>query len=456
MYLSNFLPNTLAHFRITADVKVTGFNADSRSVKPGEVFVAIKGENFDGNDFIQSAVDKGASAIIVAKDFNCSVPVIKVNNTLLFVQEMACHLRSKMTLPIVAITGSAGKTTTKDLLASILHSYKNTLATVGNFNSLLGMPLTMLNLRDSHQYGVFEIGASASGEITKLARMLRPNIAIITNIGRAHLAGIGGNLDAVAKEKSLLFANLVGDKVAIINCDDHYFNYMCDIAKDNAWYGFTLNEEFWQAHDNKKNILLARDIKSVDSGYLFTAVTASSSLKITLNMLGQHNISNALAAIAAAKYLKVPDENIIAGIVATSAAKGRLSVYENGSGRVIDDSYNANPESCKAAIAALGGFAGTKILVLGDMLELGSNEIEYHREIGMFAKQNGIDKIFCYGVLSKYSAAEFGGDTAVYDSQQALLQDLKAVLNGNWNVLIKGSASLKMSNIAAELIRLVT
>jgi UDP-N-acetylmuramoyl-tripeptide--D-alanyl-D-alanine ligase len=463
MYLSNFLPNTLAYFGVAADVMVTGFSIDSRSVNPGDVFIAIKGENFDGNDFIASAVASGAVAVISEKDFVCQVPVIKVDSARIFVQEMARHLRSKMTLPVVAITGSTGKTTTKNFLANILRSYKEVLATSGNFNSLLGMPLTMLNLRDTHSYGVFELGTDSAGEIAQLAEILRPNIGVITNIGRAHLAGIGDNLDEVAKEKSSLFANLSANEVAIINCDDRYFGYMHDFIKDSSWYGFTLNEELWQDHDNKENILLAKDIKCVNGGYIFTAVTASGSLEIALNMLGQHNIANALAAIAVAKYLEIPDENILAGIYITSAATGRLSVYENsfasgfasGFARVIDDSYNANPESCKAAIATLCSFTGKKILVLGDMLELGINEVEYHREIGAFAKQSGIDKMFCYGDLSHYSAAEFGVDAAVYSSQQDLLRDLKMTLNGNWNVLVKGSAALKMSNISAELIKLV-
>lgn len=453
MHLSEFLPNPLGNI---ADVYVTGFNIDSRSIKTGEVFIAIKGENFDGNDFIESAIAKGASAIISSTDFSSNVPVVKVNDTLEFVQDMARHLRSKMTLPIVAVTGSSGKTTTKNILANILRSYKNTLATAGNFNSLLGMPLTMLNLRDEHKYGVFEIGMSTPGEIAKLAKILRPNIGIITNIGRAHLAGIGDDLDAIAKEKSELFANLVGDKVSIINCDDQYFKYMHDIAKDNPWYGFTLNEKMWHKYNAKGNVWLARDIQRVAGGYSFNAVAASCSLNINLNMLGRHNIENALAAIAAAKYLQVPDENIIMGIAATSSAAGRLYKYENSFGRVIDDSYNANPESCKAAIAVLSGFSGKKIMVLGDMRELGKDEVECHREIGVFAKQSGIDYLLCYGKLSHYSADAFGDGATSYSCQQDLWEELKMITDGSWSVLVKGSAALKMSNISEKLIRLVT
>ena len=451
MYLSEFLPQPLADA-----VDIIGFNTDSRAIKPGEIFVAIKGENFDGNEFIEAAVAKGASAVIASTDFSCDVPVIKVDDVLAFVQDMARHLRSKMTLPIVAVTGSSGKTTTKNLLANILHCYKNTLATVGNFNSLLGMPLTMLNLRPEHEYGVFEIGMSEPREIAELTRMLRPNIGIITNIGRAHLVGVGDDLTAIAKEKSELFANLVDDKVAIINCDDHYFGYMHDIAKENAWYGFTLNEKLWHKYNAKGNVWLARDIKRVAGGYNFNAVTTDCSLNINLNMLGKHNIANALAAIAAAKYLQVPDENIIAGIAATAAAAGRLSIYENSFGRVIDDSYNANPESCKAAITVLSGCSGKKILVLGDMMELGKDEIECHREIGIFAKQSGIDYLLCYGKLSHYSADAFGDGATAYNCQQDLWQDLKIIIDGSWSVLVKGSASLKMSNIAKKLIGLVT
>lgn len=448
MNLADFLP--LEYYGIS-DAPVTGFNTDSRTIRPGEVFIAIKGEHFDGNDFIASAIAKGASAVISSKDFHSDI-VIKVDDPLKFVQEMASCLRAKMTLPVVAITGSSGKTTTKNLLANILQKHKSTLATVGNFNSMLGMPLTMLNLRHHHHYGVFEIGMSSPGEIARLTKLLRPQIGIITNIGRAHLAGVGDDIANVAKEKSDLIANLEGEKVAILSCDDKYFNYMRDAHNGTTWYGFTLNEEVWLKHN--KSVWYASDVKTTSTGYEFNAVIANSCLKIELDLLGKHNIANALAAIAAAKHLQVPDEFIIAGVAQTSAISGRLSVYENGAIRVIDDSYNANPESCKAAIATLQGLTGKKILVLGDMLALGNKAEEYHREIGRFAKESGIDYMFCYGKLSHFSADEFGAGASSYESQQELLKELKKVL-GSCSVLVKGSAALKMSNVSKELIELV-
>jgi len=453
MKISDLLPHYTKDNISLKEIEVSGVSIDSRTVTAGELFVAIVGDKFDGHDFVLTALANGAAAVMSDRELDLPVPVIMVPNTRLALQQMSAYYRNKWSLPIVAVTGSCGKTTTKNIIANILSCHKKTHSTSGNYNNLLGLPLTLFKLNDSHEYGVFEVGASYVGEIARLSEILCPDVAIITNAGASHVENMGGSVDAVAKEKGSLISGLSSNGVAVINCDDKFAPYWESILGARQWFGFSMNKNVnpkLKMH-NCLGIYTADNIIQTKSGYDFVILCDDYNLKVSINLLGQHNIINALAAVVAAKAVGVPDGSIQTGLAMTKPENGRLKCYGVGDRMLIDDSYNANPQSFNAAIDVLAGYVGKKILLMGDMGELDDSSINYHRGVGEKALRSGIDELYCFGDLSKAAAEAYGERAKFYDCKDELFQDLISMLEDNWVILVKGSRFVGMDQLSEKL-----
>lgn len=454
MKIADLLPQYTAENQHLKNIVVNGVSIDSRQITSGALFVAIEGDRVDGHDFIDQAIAHGAGAVMVSRPVHASVPVIIVPNTRLALQQMAAYYRNQWHIPMVAVTGSCGKTTTKNMLAQILSSYQKTLATTGNLNNLLGLPLTLLQLQPHHAYGVFELGASYQGEIARLAEIVCPDIAIITNAGASHLAHMGGSVRAIAEEKGALFAALPSDGLAVVNVEDAYAAYWVSILGARDWVGFTASGNMHPDVDMQycKAIYRAAQVSSLPQGYRFTVQSGQRDFTVTMPLIGQHNIANALAAIAVAQYLGVPTKLISTALATTQAEPGRLQTYHSKDRALIDDSYNANPQSFLAAIEVLASYqSGQKVLVMGDMVELDSAGVAYHQNIGKAARAKGIDQLFCCGELSRHTAEAFGEHAQYFTCKDALIDALSKALPAQWSVLVKGSRSTGMEYVTEQL-----
>ncbi len=380
---------------------------DSRTVKSGELFIPIKGPKFDGHDFIDEARKKGALVLDV-KDGNKAL------------QKLAKEHRAKFKIPIIGVTGSVGKTTTKDMLASILAQEKLTLKNEENYNNEIGVPLTLLKLNKQHKYAVIEMAMQGLGEIELLADIVRPNIAIITNIGEAHLEFLKTKKN-VAKAKSEIFKYQTKNDFAIINADDEYFEHL-------------------KVKHKKSKIITFGILEKAD-------ITTKTLRGIKLPLPGQHNIYNALAAIAAAKLLGIKKKSIKKGLETFKASSKRMDIFDHPSGiRIINDTYNANPQSMEAALKVLSIHQARKVAVLGDMFELGKKSIPAHKRIGKLARKLGVDEFITVGKLSKNMKANHH-----FKNNQAAITGLKKLILKGDAILIKGSRGMKMEEIVAGL-----
>lgn len=435
------LSKKLSAAHIGAEVTFRFINRDSRTIKPGEVYIALKGENFDGHDFIKQAQDKGAIAAIVSKSIDTSLPLLKVADTRLALGKIATLRRNNLDLPVVAITGSCGKTTTKSLLAAILSQCGETLATQGTLNNDIGVPVTLLHLTEQHQYAVIELGANHPGEIAYITHLTRPTIAIITNVAPVHLEGFK-DLAGIASGKGEIFEGLARKGVAIINADDSYAQY---------WLSLTQNLKVLTFGLTSPATIFATDIY-FDEQQLphFNLNTPTGKIDIQLNLLGQHNILNALAAAAAAVELNVSLAKIKAGLQSVRSVDKRLTKRLGiNNAQIIDDSYNANPAAFKMALEVLAQNNGEKILIIGDMGELGEQAEFYHAQVGNMARQYGIAQLYAVGKLSEHAVKAFGVGASHYPTQAALISAIKPQLNAKMTILIKGSRSARMENIVA-------
>lgn len=420
------------------DIAFSGVSIDSRSVKPGELFVAVKGEQFDGHDFIAQAKSNGAVAVLVDRP-TAELPYLKVSDTRLALGQAAAAWLGELKIPVAAVTGSNGKTTVKEMLASILREQFKVHWTQGNLNNDYGLPLSLLKLTPEHQRVVLEMGANHPGEIAYLTKIAPPNLALINNVFPAHTEGFG-SLEKIARSKAEIYQGLAQGGTALVNLDDQYAGFWQQIIanKPTLTFGLTARAQVWG--------------KPLAPGQ-FELHTPQGSINISLPLLGEHNIRNAVAASAAAYAWQVPLTSIKAGLEKMQAVKGRLVSHKGRHGNwVIDDTYNANPGSVAAAIKVLAAFSGVRILVLGDMRELGEQAVQYHSEMGQLARQAGIDYVFTYGDLSENAAAEMDKQGYHFTSQQALVSQLNEILTAQAVVLVKGSRGMKMENIVAELI----
>ena len=425
---------------IGADVDFCCVGTDSRAIKKGQLFVALKGENFDGHEYAAQSLEQGASAVLVSKASNVS-PAVVVEDTRLALGDLASHWRAKFDMPVVAITGSNGKTTVKEMLAAILKvataDDASVLATQGNLNNDIGLPMTMLNLGKQHRYAVLEMGMNHTGELSYLSNLAKPNVALVNNAGTAHIGELG-SLEAIANAKGEIFEGLADGGTAIINADDVFANLWKNLASKHQQVTFGLKA--------KADVTAKYELHAASSD--LELIAPNGTVKFTLPAPGLHNVSNALAAASAALALNVLLENIATGLSNFAGVKGRLQTKQGFAGaKVIDDTYNANPMSMKAAIDVLKVSAGQRIFVMGDMAELGADAASMHAEIGAYAKTAGIEKFYALGELTKNAVTAFGANAMHFGTVEALAESLKSIMNAETTVLVKGSRSMRMERV---------
>lgn len=425
------------------DAEFQGVSTDSRKITQGQLYIALRGDKFDGHDFINKAVQAGAAAVIISRDEDCPVPVLKVANTRQALAELARFHRQQFSIPFIAVTGSCGKTTTKTLLRSVFAQAGPVLASVSSFNNDIGVPLTLLELNLQHEYAVIEMGANHAGEIAFLTHLVHPDVAIITNAAAAHLEGFG-SIEGVACAKGEIFQGLSSQGVAIINADDSHANFWRQLAGSRRVLSF--------GSENTADVM-ASHIHLNDMGQArFDLIIGGESATVQLQLMGLHNVHNALAAAAAGHALGLNINLIQAGLNTAAAEKNRLVEQRSANGAlIIDDSYNANPLSVLAAIRLLAQRSGERILVIGDMRELGEESLQYHQNAGLEAKNLGIEQLYCYGDHSRHAAQAFGKKAYFFADQTQLIQALKAQLSPEVTVLIKGSRSMQMDKVVTAL-----
>lgn len=431
-----------------ADVTFTGVTTDSRAVAAGDLFVALKGERFDGHNYVKQVMEQGAVAALVERrdpawgDF----PLLVVKDARLALGELAGHWRSIFSIPVVALTGSSGKTTVKEMIAAILREQAGdqaVLATKGNLNNDIGMPLTLLGLRDMHRYAVIEMGMNHPGEIAYLSGIARPDVALVINAQAAHLAGLG-TVEAVARAKGEIFEGLAANGTAVINADDLHAALWQGLAAGHRVIRFGLQ----QPAEVSASFTLQPLVSQIEM------VTPTGKFAVALPVPGEHNVRNALAAATVAQALGVDNATIAAGLAKVASVKGRLRTNPCLHGAtLIDDTYNANPGSVRAAIAVLAGLPGKKVLVLGDMGELGENARVLHGEIGAAAKVAGIDLLFTLGDLSAAAAQAFGEGGRHFEYIEDLLHDIENLLAPEVTVLVKGSRFMQMERVVKSFVK---
>jgi UDP-N-acetylmuramoyl-tripeptide--D-alanyl-D-alanine ligase len=436
------------------DVRFRAVSTDSRKIVAGDLFVALRGENFDGYEFVPGALQDGAVAAVVNADSyaaNASVAspesgLLIVEDTRLALGQLAAYWRRKFEVPLVGITGSNGKTTVKEMLASVLRTAAGSddavLATKGNLNNDIGMPLTLLQLNARHRYAVIEMGMNHPGEIDYLTRIACPDVALVNNASGAHLEGLG-SVEAVAQAKGEIFAGLDDHGTAAINADD-------------------ANAPLWRALAGTRSLLefgldgdadVAGAWRPQDGGLHLYVQTPQGGFSVQLRVPGEHNARNALAATAAAIALNVPLHTVAEGLEKFGGVAGRLQRKTAKRGAVlIDDTYNANPASMRAAINVLAQVGGRRIFVLGDMGELGEGAAAFHAEIGGEAKRAGIEKLYALGELSRNAVREFGDGARHFERIEDLLAELDKELDAELTVLVKGSRFMKMERVVAHCV----
>jgi UDP-N-acetylmuramoyl-tripeptide--D-alanyl-D-alanine ligase len=429
------------------DVVFDSVSTDSRDIVAGQLFIALRGEKYDAARFASRTLEQGAAGVVVNHYGAPQVsPSIVVEDTRIALGKLAAHWREKFSIPVAAITGSNGKTTVKDMVAGILRAQTGSpdtvLATEGNLNNDIGCPLTMLKMRPEHRYAVLEMGMNHFGEIAYLTRLARPNVALINNAQSAHV-GFLGSLDAIAKAKGEIFQGLGSSGIPIINADDPHADVWrsMNTSRPVIGFGFTSGAQ------------VQGESVADATGQQLSIRTPQGEVSVHLNVSGKHNAQNALGATACALAMGAGLDAVRSGLLAFSGVKGRLQSKSGLHGaRFIDDTYNANPDSVKAAISVLSQQLGRKILVLGDMGELGDASAALHAEVGLAARQSGVDQLLTLGELSKAAAQAFGSGALHYERIQELLADLENELAPNVTVLVKGSRTMKMERVVDSFV----
>ena|SRR3989344_7339939 len=428
-----------------ADGEFQNVSIDSRTLQRGDLFIALQGPSFDGHDFVNQAQEKGACAAIVSNPMDSALSLILVKDTQKALMDLACYHREQHLIPLVAITGSCGKTTTRALVASILEQEGLTLSSQGSFNNNIGVPLMLLKLNVQHEYMVQEIGANHAGEILPLVKIAKPRVAVLTCAAPVHLEGFG-DLKGVATAKSEIFQGLDKDGVAIINADDEF----CEFWKKQARAFRVITFGIHKSAD-----VQAKNLQSnSDGAFSFRLETSLGAVSVLLKLIGAHNVINALAAASAAVALNISLQKIKVGLELAEPEKRRLNIKVGFRGaKIIDDSYNANPAAFLAAIHVLKPHQGKKVLVVGDMGELGDHAEFYHQELGRQAKAFGVDKLYCVGSWSKHCATTFGQEGFHFESKHQLIEALKKKLDAETTVLVKGSFSMGMDEVVKGLVK---
>ncbi|MGR9114173.1 MAG: UDP-N-acetylmuramoyl-tripeptide--D-alanyl-D-alanine ligase [Gammaproteobacteria bacterium] len=430
------------------DLAVSTVSIDTRTLSPGDLYCGIKGERFDGNDLVDVAEQAGASAAIVNRKVETAIPIILVADTRLALAELAGLWRQKKSaLKVVGITGSNGKTTVKEMVAAVLGDGDTVLYTQGNLNNEIGVPLTLLRLNDAHRYAVIEMGANHPGEIAYTSRYARPDVAIITNVGPAHLEGFG-SVDGVADAKGEIIGSLGPDGVAVLNFDDVYFSKWKALAGDRKVIAFGLNDgaDIGAGH-------IKTEIGEQGFVTAFELLIKTSRIPVKLRLAGRHNVVNALAAAAAGLASGRNPKQIQCGLESVMPVQGRLQPLLSRFGNiVIDDTYNANAASLKAGLDVLVDCPGEPWVVLGAFGELGGESARIHGEIGSLIKTKGIKKLLATGALARHAVDSFGEGAIFFETQQALIDALIQGLTGCETLLVKGSRSQRMEQVVDAIV----
>ena len=426
------------------DAVFTGVCHDTRTLAAGDLYVAIKGEHFDGHSFLAEAIRAGAAGALLSRDIETPLPYVLVPDTRVALGELAAFWRRQFHVPVIAVTGSNGKTTVKEMIGAIMGQIGPGCVTRGNLNNDIGVPLTLSRMRASDRYAVIEMGMNHLGEIEYLTRLTRPTIALITNAAEAHLAGVG-TVEDVAHAKGEIFSGLSADGIAVLNADDAYFSYWKGLAAPRKCLTFGLEQK----------ADLSADYRFTDSGcaiHLRTTTHGETDMRAPL--LGRHNVMNALAATGAALSAGASLEQAKTGLEKLKTLSGRLELKKGISGaRIIDDTYNANPSSLAAGMQVLREFSGERVLVLGDMAELGEAAADIHRRVGELAKRIGIQRLYAIGELSKLAVESFGKGGKHFASHEALIDALQDCLHAEMTALVKGSRVMRMERIVGGIVR---
>ena len=435
-----------------ADRPFAGVGIDTRRLEPDALFVALPGERVDGHAFLADALQRGAAGALVSRcDPDVSLPQVIVPDVHAALIGLAVDWRAAFEGPVVALTGSNGKTTVKEMIAAILRTRGQVWATPGNYNNELGVPLSLLGLEPArHRAAVFELGANHVGEIAQLTAWVRPQVGLITQAGRAHLEGFG-SVEGVARAKGELIAGLRPDGVAVINADDPFAAYWTTLAP-----GRVVRFGFAPQADVRADPAACRvTVDASGLAQVFELRTPSGAVEARLGFLGRHNLRNALAAAAVGEALGLPLADVAAGLAAACPAPGRLNwLVGTGGVRLIDDTYNANPTSMAAAIDVLAELPGERWLVVGDMGELGAEAAALHAEMGAHARVRGVDRLYACGTLSAAAVDAFGGDARHFADQGELIDGLLGDLGACKappTLLIKGSRRMAMERVVAAL-----
>ncbi|WP_226597641.1 UDP-N-acetylmuramoyl-tripeptide--D-alanyl-D-alanine ligase [Marinobacter nauticus] len=438
-----WLQATLAGARTDAgELWFDGVSTDTRSVGDGQLFVALRGERFDGHEFLGQALKQGAVAAVVDTEVtDVAIPQLVVSDTIQALADLASGNRSESAARLVAITGSSGKTTVREMTGAILAGMGPTLVTEGNLNNHIGVPLTLFRLTPDHQFGAIELGASGLGEIAHTVSITRPQVAILTNAGQAHLEGFGSYQNIVLA-KGEIIDGVPADGAVVLNRDDPAFDQ-------------------WHARAGQRRVLGVSQMGHPGADYRAEAITATDQgfeflvlgpdnwrCHLVLGLPGEHNITNALLALAACRELGATDQQVQSGLMQVEAVKGRLQVLKPAPDlTLIDDSYNANPASMKAALDVLASYPAPRLAVLGAMAELGDEAEELHRQVGEHARARGIEKVMVVGAGGNGYGTGFGDETEFFPSHEQAVSAIVADRNGAMTVLVKGSRSSAMDRV---------
>jgi UDP-N-acetylmuramoyl-tripeptide--D-alanyl-D-alanine ligase len=432
-----------------ANVRFARVATDTRTLAPGDLFVAIKGEHFDGHDFVGTAFERGAAAALVAADRAGGLDgnLIAVPDSLAALGALAAHWRTRFAAPVIVVVGSNGKTTVKEMLAAILRAHygdAQVLATEGNLNNAIGLPLTLLRLRAGHEVAAIELGMNHPGETAELAAIAQPTVALINNAQREHQEFMR-SVAEVAAEHAALIGALPAGGTAVLNADDPSVDVWRAAARARSGVRVL---EF--ALDHPAAVRLRGEFAPAGGPVAFA--TPAGDAVARLAAPGRHNVSNALAAAAAALAVGIPLSAVVRGLEAFRPVAGRLVALRSGAGAtVLDDTYNANPDSVRVAIDVLAAAPPPRWLVLGDMGEVGTNGPEFHREVGTHARDAGVDRLLTVGALAAESAAAFGEGAEHFAAVAALAAHVAATARAGTTVLVKGSRFMRMERVVAAL-----
>ena len=425
-----------------ADHAFNGVSTDTRTLQQGELFIALQGPNCDGCDYVGQARDKGAVAAVVPRLVDEEIPQIAVADSKRALGELGAAWRQQLSPIVIGVTGSNGKTTLKEMTAACLATTAPTLATHGNLNNDIGMPLMLTRIEEQHRFAVLEMGANHVGEIAYLTALAKPDIVVITNAGDAHLEGFGSR-DGVARGKGEILCGETRPKVAILNADDHYFEFWSKLVEDTQLITFGLDAD---ADVYASNIVAEADYSSFD---LHLPV---GEIDITLPLSGRHNVRNACAAAAIAVAVGIDIADIKTALEAVKPVDGRLRRLAGINGATIyDDSYNANPLSVVAAAEFLASLPGDSVIVLGDMGELGDEAAQLHTDTGTRVRNTGVSRLLATGELSRNTVEAFGEGASWHSDVDELSARLKSELREGMNVLVKGSRFMKMERVVEAL-----